>query len=445
MNDFLNITAYLSILLILGIIIKSKVRIFQELFIPASVIGGVIGLMMGPDFFGKYYEVMPKNWINDMRAIPGVLIIPILVSIPLGMELGKKNKVFQNTINTGGILFLVTFIQLFIGYFINFIFDKVFNIKLYKSFGAELNSAFAGGHGTAGVVARTLKELESNYWELAQGVTVTLATIGLVTGIIFGIFQIRRKFGNILKNEVLSEYKNGYIKNREKQAILGKETMLTTTVDTLAYHLAIIFSVSGLAIITLNIFKKIQIPLLSKLTIWSFGMVVMFFVWKTMIKLKLEWSVDSKVKGKITGTLTEFAIVAAVATIPLRGVISYIFPIVVTSLVGFSITWIVIDQLSKKYFKDYHLERTLAMFGTSTGVFITGLLLLRICDPKLETPVLQDYSLGFSITALLGPILIAVCIQLSFTYNYFYPMGLLIVLISLTILSLEYYNKGVER
>ena len=85
------------------------------------------------------------------------------------------------------------------------------------------------------------------------------------------------------------------------------------------------------------------------------------------------------------------------------------------------------------------------MFGTSTGVFITGLLLLRICDPKLETPVLQDYSLGFSITALLGPILIAVCIQLSFTYNYFYPMGLLIVLISLTILSLEYYNKGVER
>ncbi|MGL4897071.1 MAG: sodium/glutamate symporter, partial [Cetobacterium sp.] len=74
MNDFLNITAYLSILLILGIIIKSKVRIFQELFIPASVIGGVIGLIMGPDFFGKYYEVIPKNWINDMRAIPGVLI-----------------------------------------------------------------------------------------------------------------------------------------------------------------------------------------------------------------------------------------------------------------------------------------------------------------------------------------------------------------------------------
>lgn len=445
MNDFFNITAYLSILLILGIVIKSKIKILQELFIPASVIGGTIGLFLGPDFFGKYYKIIPLDWTNDMRAIPGVLIIPILVSVPLGMEIGRKNKIFQNAINTGGILFLITFIQLFIGYFINFIFDKIFKIKLYKSFGAELNSAFAGGHGTAGVVGRTLKELGSSYWELAQGVTVTLATVGLVIGIIFGIFQIKRKFGNTLTNEILLEYKDGYIKNREKQVVLGRETMLTTTVDTLAYHVAIIFAVSGLATIILNMFKKYQIPLLSKLTIWSFGMIIMFFIWKMILKLELEWSIDSKVKSKITGTLTEFAIVAAVTTIPLKGVISYIVPIVITSLVGFSITWIVIYKLSKKYFKDYHFERALAMFGTSTGVFITGLLLLRICDPKLETPVLQDYSLGFSITALLGPILIATCIQLSFSYNYFYPMGLLMVLIGLTILSLEYHNKRVER
>lgn len=124
---------------------------------------------------------------------------------------------------------------------------------------------------------------------------------------------------------------------------------------------------------------------------------------------------------------------------------SYIIPIVVTALVGFSISWIVIYKLAKKYFKDYQLERTLAMFGTSTGVFITGILLLRICDPKLETPVLQDYSLGFSIVALLGPILIAMCIKLSFIYSYFYSMGLLVVLTCLTVLSLEYYNKRVER
>ncbi|MGL5972017.1 MAG: sodium/glutamate symporter, partial [Cetobacterium sp.] len=63
---------------------------------------------------------------------------------------------------------------------------------------------------------------------------------------------------------------------------------------------------------------------------------------------------------------------------------------------------------------------------------------------KLETSVLQDYSLGFSITALLGPILIVFCIQLSYFYNYFYPIALLLILITLTIAILEYYNKRMD-
>ncbi|MDX8337375.1 sodium/glutamate symporter [Candidatus Cetobacterium colombiensis] len=444
MNDFLNITAFLSFLLLIGTFVKSKVKILQELFIPASVIGGIIGLFLNSNFLRQYIEILPSKWEGDIRAIPGVLIIPILVSVPLGMKIEKENKIMKNIVNTGGILFLITFTQLFIGYLVNFIFDKFFRIKLYKSFGAELNSAFAGGHGTAGVVARTLKELGSKYWELAQGVTVTLATIGLICGIIFGIYQIKMKSKTSLKKDILTEYKSGHIKDRTKQKSIGQETMLNTTIDTLAYHLAIVFGVSGLAIISLNMLKKLNIPIVSKITVWSYGMLVMFIVWKIMVKKGLDWSIDSKIKTKITGTLTEFAIVAAVATIPLRGVIGYIFPIVCVSLLGFSLTWIIIFKLSQRYFQDYHLERTLAMFGTSTGVFITGLLLLRICDPKLETPVLQDYSLGFSITALLGPILITLCIQLSFIYNYFYPMSLLISLIVFTVIFLEWYNKGVE-
>ncbi len=443
MNNFLSIIAYLSILILLGVVIKSKVKVLQDLFIPASIIGGIIGLILGPDLLGKYYSVIPQEWNSIVRGVPGVLIVPILISVPLGMEFGKKTKMMKNTVTTGGILFLVTFVQLFIGYFINLVFDLFFGIKLYKTFGAELNSAFAGGHGTAGIVARTLKEVGAEYWQLAQGVTVTLATIGLVSGIIFGIYQIKMNSDKILKPEILSEYKNGYIKEVENQPSIGKETMLNTTVDTLAYHIAIIFGVSGVAIISLDVFKYYRIPILSKITVWSYGMLLMFAIWKIFIKKGIAWSVDSKVKSKITGTLTEFAIVSAVTTIPIKAVASYILPILIISIVGFYITWVLIYSLSKRYFKDYKLERTLAMFGTSTGVFITGLLLLRICDPKLETPVLQDYSLGFSITALLGPILIAICIQLSFMHNYFYPIGLLLGLIILTGVSLEYYNKRV--
>ncbi|MGL5000338.1 MAG: sodium/glutamate symporter [Cetobacterium sp.] len=444
MNDFLNITAYLSILMLLGLVLKSKVKLFQKLFIPSSIIGGLIGLFLSSNILGKYYVVIPTNWETNLRSVPGVLIIPILVSIPLGMKIEKATKILKNTVNTAGILFLVTFTQLLLGCLVNFIFDKFFEIKLYKSFGVELNSGFAGGHGTSGVVAQTLKELGADYWELAQGITVTLATVGMVIGIIFGIYKIKSKEKTALKDSILEEYSQGYIKDKNKQMSFGKETMLSTSLDTLTYHLVIIFAVSGISILTSNIFKYYKIPILSKITVWSYGMLMMFVVWKFLNIKKIDWSIDLKVKSKITSALTEFSIIPAVATIPLKGVIEYIFPIIVVSVLGFLATWLLISKLSKRYFEDHHLERTLSIFGTSTGVFITGLILLRICDPKLETSVLQDYSLGFSITALLGPILIVFCIQLSYFYNYFYPIVFLLILITLTIVILEYYNKRMD-
>ena len=441
MNDFINIFCYLSTLLIIGTILKRYIKIFQTFFIPASIIGGVIGLIISENLLGKYYQIIPKNWEVLIKGIPGILIIPIIISIPLGMKLGQKKKAFKGAINMGGILFLVTFLQLFIGYLVHLILKNVLKIDLYKGFGSELNAGFAGGHGTAGVVSRTLKDIGSSYWELAQGVTVTLATIGLIFGIIFGIYQIKRKNKNLFSLDILKKYKNGYIENKNEQDSLGKETMLSTTIDTLAYHLAIIMGVCGFSIFTLNILKKYNVPLVSKLTVWSYGMIVMFIVWKIMIKKNLEWSIDSKVRSKITATLTEYAIVSAIASIPISGVLNYIIPILVVGIVGFVFTWIIILVLTKRYFKDYAFERALAIFGTSTGVFITGLLLLRICDPKFETPVLQDYSLGFSLTALLGPLLIALCIELSYYYAVFYPILILLSLIIVTILFLEYYNK----
>ena len=45
--------------------------------------------------------------------------------------------------------------------------------------------------------------------------------------------------------------------------------------------------------------------------------VIMILVWKVIKKWGLEWCVDTKVKSKITSMLTEFAVVSAVATLPL--------------------------------------------------------------------------------------------------------------------------------
>lgn len=448
MQQIFYVLCYLSFLLILGVFIKSKVKVFQDLFIPASVIGGFIGLILGPEVLGRIFSFsLPVTWLKEMALLPGILIVPVVAAVPLGLEFkGSNGKgVVRDVGIMGGILFVVTFLQEIIGYFVNFVCTKFFNIDLYKSFGVELNAGFSGGHGTAGMIGRTLHEMNMDYWALAQGIATTTATFGLIGGILLGIFLINRACRkgetSLLKkpSDIPMELKRGYYTDTTKQASIGRETMLSSSIDVLAFHVAIIFSVCGVSYIILALIKKYKVPVLSSFSVWAFAMVIMILVWKAIKKLGLEWCVDTKVKSKITSMLTEFAVVSAVATLPLKAVFSYFIPIMAMMILGFIATWWCIKYFSYRYYKgNYAFERAVAMLGTCLGVFLTGLLLLRICDPEFSTPVLGDYSLGFSLTALMGPILMVSCISLSIAYGPLVPvflnLGLMVIFLGIIIL-----------
>lgn len=445
MQQIFYVLCYLSFLLILGVFIKSKVKVFQELFIPASVIGGFIGLILGPEVLGRIFSFsLPVTWLKEMALLPGILIVPVVAAVPLGLEFkGSNGKgVVRDVGIMGGILFIATFLQEIIGYFVNFVCKRFFNIDLYKSFGVELNAGFSGGHGTAGMIGRTLHEMNMDYWALAQGIATTTATFGLIGGILLGIFLINRACRkgetSLLKkpSDIPMELKRGYYTDTTKQASIGRETMLSSSIDVLAFHVAIIFSVCGVSYIILALIKKYKVPVLSSFSVWAFAMVIMILVWKAIKKLGLEWCVDTKVKSKITSMLTEFAVVSAVATLPLRAVFSYFVPIMAMMILGFIATWWCIKYFSYRYYKgNYAFERAVAMLGTCLGVFLTGLLLLRICDPEFSTPVLGDYSLGFSLTALMGPILMVSCISLSMAYGPLIPvflnLGLVVIFLGI--------------
>ena len=75
MQQFFYILCYLSFLLILGVIIKGRFKIFQNLFIPASIIGGGIGLLIGPEIMGKIFSIStPISWSKDISLLPGLLL-----------------------------------------------------------------------------------------------------------------------------------------------------------------------------------------------------------------------------------------------------------------------------------------------------------------------------------------------------------------------------------
>lgn len=93
--------------------------------------------------------------------------------------------------------------------------------------------------------------------------------------------------------------------------------------------------------------------------------------------------------------------IAAIASLPVQAVAAYIVPILVMVLIGYIVTSAILFLFCKKLLKGYWFEQMVATLGMSTGVFLTGVLLLRICDPDLESPALANYSLSYTVISII--------------------------------------------
>ncbi|MBS4912538.1 MAG: hypothetical protein KHZ77_00015 [Veillonella sp.] len=402
MADMLFALGVLSMFLLLGTFIRAKVRVLQQTFIPASVIGGFILLIFGP--VGLNWIPLPADWIKFYSLIPGILIVPVVASVPLGLKITSSGKTLKNVMPLALIGSAIGMLQFTLGFVTQVLFDGSYDF--YPTFGWELGLGYVGGHGTAGLLGNMLQGMNLPFWHVAQGVAITTATFGLVGGIILGMILIniaaRRGQTSILKKpgDIPESFKVGYIKDVSKQPSMGRETTMSSSIDAYAFHCAIIFGVCAVSYWLLAVIKGAKVPVLKDISIWAYCIIVMFIVWWAILKLKIDYLVDGKVKSKISGSLTEFAVVAAIGSMPIKAVMTYFVPILFMCLLGYVLTIGFLWFTCKAWLKDYWFEHMIATMGMSTGVFLTGILLLRICDPDFESPVLANYSLSYTLTSV---------------------------------------------
>lgn len=428
LTQLLEALSLLSVLLLVGTFLRAKVKLFQSLYLPASVIGGFIGMIISPEILGRFSNYsISEEWIKTYSLLPGILSVPIFAAIPLGMFLNSSNNSNEKksikslypskVLICFGLFQCAAMTQSAIGYATNMFFSKINpQLNMYRTFGYELSAGFAGGHGLAAATGKLLEGFGIPQWEIAQGVALTTATIGLIGGIVFGIIfinlAVRKNKTKIIKrinNNVDKSMEVGYNKDINKQNSLGRETFLSSSIETITFHLAIIFTVCGIAYIVLNFVKKMNIAGLNVLPVWTYSMIIMFALNFIIKKLNLVWMVDAKVKAKIMGTLSDFAIVSAMTSLPIKAIINYIAPITVMCILGFIITYLLVFPLNSFFFKeDYSFERAIISWGTLTGVLITGMTLLKICDPEYKSPALSEFSLGFSLMSVTGLLIVPI-------------------------------------
>lgn len=118
-------------------------------------------------------------------------------------------------------------------------------------------------------------------------------------------------------------------------------------------------------LLILKVFKAYHVPILSGISVWAYGMIVMAFIWWVICKCKTDHLIDARVKGHITGAFTEFAIIASITSVVYFALLNLF--IVLPLQVGVSYTVVAALALSGVFIAGGYISSRIAFGKTYKG------------------------------------------------------------------------------
>lgn len=177
LGNLLYYVAIIGVLLVICTIIRLKVSFLRKAFIPASLLAGILGMILGPHVLG----VIPADMMSSIGAIPSHMITIVFACMMLGVRKSENTSSMMHDAAAGlGWLWSNSFMQVGVACLLcAFLFTPVFGVN--ELFGSLFEIGFAGGHGTAGGMASVFTDTFN--WADGADLGKTTATIGLLAGI----------------------------------------------------------------------------------------------------------------------------------------------------------------------------------------------------------------------------------------------------------------------
>ena len=384
-----NVILDLSIagaMMFIGQLLRAKVRLFQELFIPASMIAGFLGLFLGKQFL----NILP---FSDSIGSYSYLLV-MIVFAAVGIEGVKFNKAEGERI---GSMFNYKMAVFFIQFSIPVLFTLLVlcktDARINPGFGILLASGFVGGHGTAAAVGATFEKLG---FVGATDLAMTFATVGILSGVLGGLMFIKwatkKGYTQYIKDfkDIDNDMRTGMV-SPEKQASIGKGTVSSISIDHQCWHAAILMIPTGLALLFSTwCYDKFGVSFPEFTISFVLALVFSFILNKTGLKEKY---VDTNVTGRISGTCTDLVVFFGISSIKVPVILEYAFPLISMSIVGIIIVFLTVRYFGARMNNACWFERSMFVYGYSTGVFAIGMILLRIIDPEMKSETLPDVAL----------------------------------------------------
>ncbi|MGY1846395.1 MULTISPECIES: sodium/glutamate symporter [unclassified Blastococcus] len=402
----------LGVLLLVAKLVRIRSRIAQKLFLPSSIIGGFLALLIGPEVVGSVAEAIggedaplsgglwPAEFLEVWASLPGLLISVVFATLFLGERIPKVKEAAELagpqlalgvTMASGqyviGLLLAVLLLVPFLGQ------DPMV--------GALIEVGFEGGHGTAAGLGTTFADLG---FPEAQDLALGLATVGVVSGVVVGIalinWGVHTGRAQVLEDDAktsLAEQRGLY--EREEQPPAALMTVRTASVEPLAIHFAI---VAVAILIGLGLLEALQaleaalwadtVELFEFVPLFPLAMIGGVLVQKFVDRFDRTGIVDRRMMLRIQGIALDLLIISALATLSIQAIADNWVTFLLLAVAGLSWNVGAFVFLARRMIPRFWFERGIGDLGQSLGVTATGLILIRVADPNAATPAMEAFG-----------------------------------------------------
>ena len=379
----------ISALILVGKIIRVKVKLIQQLFIPPSLIAGVLGLALGPNGLGW----LPLS--GSMGTYAAVLIALVFGALPLSSPKFSVKEV------AGRVGPMWVFAQL--GMLLQWALCGLFGLFVLKliwpelndAFGVMLSTGFYGGHGTAAAIGEAFNGLG---WDEAASLGMTTATVGVICAIIGGLIMIKWAAKNKQTAfiadfaDLPNELRSGLIPEQKRES-MGSATTSGISIEPLTFHFALVLLVAflgySLSVGVKQIYPQLELP------VFSCAFIVGLLLKKVFDATNVTDYICPQTTQRIGSMSTDLLVAFGVASIKLGVVVKYALPLIVLIVAGALMVFAVTFYFGRRLSKTYWFERTIFAWGWWTGTMAMGIALIRIVDPKLASKAMDDYALAY--------------------------------------------------
>ncbi len=417
--------------------IKARVAFLEALFLPSSIIAGFLVLALGSQGVGLAVRALgrpghamadglfPEPIVAVWSGLPGLLINVVFAALFLGkaipgvrdlwMRAGPQ-VAFGQTLAWGQYVVGISLCMILL--------TPVFGISPLA--GALIEISFEGGHGTASGMADNFRKLGfPEGADLALG----LATVGLVSGVVAGTVLInwaaRRGHIDLSRDRIpvapgvpyLPEAPAAVSRIRisdlriasgadgdtleELRELQWEKEQETKPTDPLSVHLGIVALAialgwlikQGLLVLEFHTWGgDDSLNLIPYVPLFPLAMIGGVMLQMIADRTGLSRHISRRLMNRISGAALDFTIVSALGTLSITALGAHAVPFVVLAAAGILWNVLALVFLAPRLIPLGWFERGIGDFGQSMGVTVTGLLLMRMADPRNESGALESFG-----------------------------------------------------